>query len=452
MLLRYSSLASFLLFVGFLLLGMPIGGDIPSPVRLGGQIVPANSKDSTSIAIVWSAIYLCCGLLALRRTRLALGVLKANAPIVGLLLWLSVGVIWSVDVIDAALIAIQISGSLAFALMAALYFRGNSFAYVRIVSAAIFVSVLINVAVVVLMPGSSIDGDGRWAGVTGNSNYLASIAAVGMLFALIRSRFASRFSERVLSVAMLACEAIVLFNTGSATALIAFFGAAALLLYESSVHESRLDRTAATATAVVAAIGVALAASLVYLSGNFGMLMGLLGKELTFSGRTAIWMGAADAFMKSPAIGYGVAADSLSLDILMRATSFHNGFIEVAIKGGLIGLGFLFVWLLRAFRRPAAGESDEERLIAIILPSVFALTVIHNFGESSLLMARSPVWVMLTSTVLLASAGSMRDAGRGAHSRAGRQRWRFRVGVQSSSDRSRTAESETEAVTSRLRR
>jgi len=137
---------------------------------------------------------------------------------------------------------------------------------------------------------------------------------------------------------------------------------------------------------------------------------------ITFTQRTEVWAFVWDEFVKRPIQGWGFGSfwdidptvqPSLQTDAWFAqpdayTNEAHNGFLDLAVTTGLIGLTGAVVVLMRwifgglILIRDAVG-GDRGRLGAAILLGVFPLMVFgHNFMESSYFTANS-----IFGTVLL---------------------------------------------------
>lgn len=74
------------------------------------------------------------------------------------------------------------------------------------------------------------------------------------------------------------------------------------------------------------------------------LIVDVLGRDLTFTGRTFIWDKALDAFTKSPVFGVGEISNDASRD-LIGATHAHNYYLDLLYKNGIIGF-LLFMIIL----------------------------------------------------------------------------------------------------------
>lgn len=71
----------------------------------------------------------------------------------------------------------------------------------------------------------------------------------------------------------------------------------------------------------------------------------MLGRDLTFTGRTKIWDSALAAFAKSPVFGVGEIENQASRD-LIGATHAHNYYLDLLYKSGLPGFLIFFAILI----------------------------------------------------------------------------------------------------------
>lgn len=82
-------------------------------------------------------------------------------------------------------------------------------------------------------------------------------------------------------------------------------------------------------------------------------IVGVLGKNLTLTGRTIVWLNAIKEIIKKPILGWGyeneqIISDKLSHNVPYTHGAFmvtHNTFLECLYKGGVVG-GFLLILII----------------------------------------------------------------------------------------------------------
>jgi len=198
--------------------------------------------------------------------------------------------------------------------------------------------------------------------------------------------------DRYLPLIMFGLGAYLLHLCDSATSIVCLGLAAAVL---STVRFPLMRRR-------IGSIGGYALAALVlffFLDWAFGIkeaVVGSLGRDMTFTGRTDVWRVLLD-LKTDPIIGTGFCSfwsDQRYLSQLPDwiAFSAHNGYIETYIDGGWIGIFFLTIFLLvTAFRINAQLSFGNN--VALIRFAVLIVTLVGNFSESHF-GRMGPLWFM----------------------------------------------------------
>lgn len=206
---------------------------------------------------------------------------------------------------------------------------------------------------------------GAWHGLTTQKNVLGSLAATTFLLWL--HAWLSKESPWWRALAGLAIAGVCLLKSRSSTSLMAAAFASVLLLF--------LLRSPATLRRympylITLFVGVLLVYSLAVLDllPGSGLLLtpitALTGKDLTFSGRTAIWQVINENIALHPWLGGGYGAywtglpNSPSMVMLQRVffypTESHNGYLDVINDLGFAGaaclVGYLFVYVWQGLK------------------------------------------------------------------------------------------------------
>jgi len=115
----------------------------------------------------------------------------------------------------------------------------------------------------------------------------------------------------------------------------------------------------------------------------------MFGKDMTFTGRTLIW-DEAIRLMDRPLLGIGfyefwytprAAILYENLGDLIHVKTVHNGFVEVYLDGGQVGLVFLGVLLIATLKKAYNSLSEAgPRSLPLIF---FVIGLIYNNSESS---------------------------------------------------------------------
>jgi len=149
-----------------------------------------------------------------------------------------------------------------------------------------------------------------------------------------------------------------------------------------------------------------------------GAVLELLGRDRTLTGRSEIWEAVRET-RTNPVIGVGFSSywSSEHAPVTMRGdrmnvVSAHNGYLDVYLDGGIVGVGVLLLMLLNSFVKIARRLQDSGDF-AVVQFAFLLICVVRNFSESSFLRG-SPLWFAF----LLISMMSVRACTRSAESSA----------------------------------
>lgn len=108
-----------------------------------------------------------------------------------------------------------------------------------------------------------------------------------------------------------------------------------------------------------------------------------LGRDETLTGRTEIWAIMIPLAMKHPIIGYGFGGFWTNTTRSLASSHAHNGYLEVILGLGFIGLIVTSAFLLECCRRAFVLIEDNDEY-GIIFLCYLIMTVVHNIGEPSI--------------------------------------------------------------------
>lgn len=247
-------------------------------------------------------------------------------------------------------------------------------------------------------------GDYMVAGVTTGKNPLGVLCLVGSLIFIVD--LAASYKERNYDKAQVAvevCTLIMLFYllalSNSMTSLLCLIIALSIIF--SSFLKKHISK-------------VLMAASLLYLSGITNALTAevyeTVGRNATLTGRTGIWETVL-RMQPNPLIGTGYAAFWLGdrLEEIFRLFAngprqAHNGYIEIYLNLGILGLFILILALHSAYKRITSQpcQSSHFRAFSIGFVTIF---LIHNITEATFLTI-SPLWFIFLFLTVSSSSFS----------------------------------------------
>jgi O-antigen ligase len=135
----------------------------------------------------------------------------------------------------------------------------------------------------------------------------------------------------------------------------------------------------------------------------------LLGRDVTLSGRTAIWRQVWSAILKHPVAGYGFAAfwqgmrgESYNVILALRFVIFHahNGFLEIWLELGATGLLFFLLSYVRAWQKLWPVLRSPHMARSSWMFYVLILIAVYDVEENSLLTFNGLFWVLYVATLV----------------------------------------------------
>jgi len=253
---------------------------------------------------------------------------------------------------------------------------------------------------VVLFPSYGVSSEGEWMGVFGYKNALGAAMGLGLLVEW-HLPTASGLSKVLKTLAML-LYAVVLLNSDSVTPGVSLV--AALILV--NIYKFAALRLRVPSYAVSLVVAVLVSAGLLFVSANSDRVMGLLGRSSHLTGRTEIWALVIPFISQKPILGYGYSGfwlgaspESFVVNRVMRGAIeySHNGYLEMLLTLGAIGLLFTLVFLGTGVKR--AFHLCKYRFDTELWPLAFLLYfVLHNLGEATIAMQQLE-WAMCVSCI-----------------------------------------------------
>ena len=106
-------------------------------------------------------------------------------------------------------------------------------------------------------------------------------------------------------------------------------------------------------------------------------------RNTTLTGRTDIWAGLLPDFMRQPFLGHGFGGFWTARNLVLHHIGeAHNGYLEVLLGIGIVGLFFTSMFLLSSTRKAARLLVYDYDFASLAICFV-VMTVIHNITESS---------------------------------------------------------------------
>lgn len=275
---------------------------------------------------------------------------------------------------------------------------------VRIVAWALGIAAVFSLLYTLGAPGAGIEQgvhSGSWRGPLMHKNMFARLMVVSAVPPLLVAMSTRKYSYFWWAVFAFTIGMIIL--STSKTALVILLTLIVLVPLYRALRWS--DSLAIPFFITIILIGGSVATWVV---GNWENFLFSLGRDPTLSGRTYIWEAVTDKIWERPWLGYGYQAfwiEGGESSYVWRAVRYkvyqaHNGFLNLGVELGLLGLLFfglsiLFTYI-RAINWARFGKTSES-----LWPIIYATFLpMYNYTESTIVEQNSLYWVLFVAISL----------------------------------------------------
>lgn len=369
-----------------------------APADVSNQYIDGSPLDRNVLTLL---LALAVGVLY-RRSGQVKAILRANAPLVIFLVYCGISMCWADyplvvlkrwirAVGDVAMVCIILTeANPEDALKRVLMWMGAFLLPLSILFTRFFPS---------LGRSYTYSGVPMWTGVATDKNALGALCMIVGVLLLSRGltvwwsperRYRSR---RLIVIVLLFAMAVYLLTMiNSKTALACFVMASALIMMRCFAWSYR--KPWLLTTMVVAMI--ALTYSILFL-GVGSSAISEMGRDTSLTGRTQVW-NTVLPFAVNPWIGAGYENFWIGrrLEMIIRAidsgiNQAHNGYIEIYLNIGWVGLLLLGAVVLRGYRNIMGGLQENLEMSGLKL-AFFFICLVYNFTEAAFKIM-SPVWI-----------------------------------------------------------
>jgi exopolysaccharide production protein ExoQ len=380
------------------------------PMEIPGQLPESSSLDQ----FIAGSLMLLAAIVLIRRGRDVTNLLKANWPIILYFSFCLISLLWSDFPAWGFKRWARALGDLVMVLIVATDAQPIA-ALRRLFSRVGFVLLPASVLLIRYYPelGQGFDEFGlrTFIGVTTNKNvlgnlvYLIELGALWQIFSLVRDREQPNRTRRLLAqCTLLAFGVELLFTAHCATAVACFALGVGLML---AISLPFIRRRPAAVHALVLAILVG--GSLTWLLGGRAAMTDALGRKPDFTGRAEIWrivipMGPnpiGGAGFETFWVGPRVAEIYSKVGGLQMTNEAHNGYIEVYLNLGVLGLGLIGLLLGQGYLKAVSLFRRDPALGGLLVAYVVTAAA-YNVTEAGFRML-SLEWIFLLLSVMAAN-------------------------------------------------
>lgn len=390
--------------------------------------IPSNidpTEGSPLERIVWT-ILIVAGLLILMKKRIQWSqVIRNNKWIFSLLLYTMISILWSNFQGVALKRWIKTFGSIVMALIVLTEPRPVQ-AISTLLRRAFLLHIPLDIIVIKYFRhigvGYSKKGLEMWTGLTTHKNTLGEVCMISGLY-FTWDIFNKLGKSRVIIDLFYLAMIMFLMNgpgySSSTTAMVVLF--IGLLIFFSfrlaPKEEILLNRFIFTGGISLLFLLITMQIGITAFTGNRTLTtvsLEIAGRDSTFTGRTDLWGDVLLDASKHPLKGVGYGSywiDNLANNLWdkydWRPNQGHNGYVDVYVELGMIGLFLLGGLLISTFHKIKKMIIDDFEFGHFFM-ALFVMIVIHNITESSFLRGDHHLWfffLLISLTIPSSSLG-----------------------------------------------
>ena len=391
----------------FLLLSTYIGTfSVRQPIMSDGKLIGITSPSIIELVLGDLAYIIIPILILLRWKQFLFVVTRDIFPLlISLIVILSIS--WSVISNEIVNDVMGLVRTIIFAAYLATRYKRQDL--MTLLAWSLGITAIFSVFVVLFVPGYGIYDQVYWSGIFGHKNHLGAPMALSsvIFFSLAFSR--SKYKKLLWTFFVI--SSCLVFLSGSGGAIVNCVITISLIPLSKFIKKSEIRKQILLFN--FGLISCSLLSFLLIV--NAEGLLGLLGKDLTFTGRTRIWPVVIHYIRQKPLLGYGYASFWRSeYGDVFRDGFFweeiphsHNGFLEILLGLGILGfiifVASFFIATFRAIHIAYLSKTVEELLPIQLLVFIF----IANSSEATLLSSNN-IFLIVYISILLSLAVEIR--------------------------------------------
>jgi len=348
-----------------------------------------------AIQLVYAVFYMYFTALLVVRFRTSLAVLIQEKWIFILWLWAFASTVWSPLPGTTLRRTIGLLGTTAVGLFVATRFEPRQ--QLRILAHCVGLTAAASLVACLLFPDYAIAQTGEWTGVFYQKNALGHMMALG-IFSYTFLLFGQR-RGRLVSILGIALCAGMLLMSKSVTALIV----CTLMLIVLRFRKLLVLRSRALIGFAAAFLTITIPLG-IYALRHAGDILRLLGRDATLTGRVPLWNAVLDEISTRPWTGFGYSAfwftpEAARVQAILGwpMTHSHDGYLEITLALGLIGLTLTVITLVSNIFRGIHVTRGAETIFDFWPLFYLIFTVADNITESWFMAANSLFWMFFVA-------------------------------------------------------
>lgn len=309
--------------------------------------------------------------------------------------------LWSAYPIEVLKKSTHYIGLLLISTAAIVVFVHKEKSMLRMFVAYTSITIIVCVATVLIYPSRGIDAlSQRWMGLASHPNGLGIIAMIAVWANVNYFFYTNLLKERVWNVVVIVLAGLCLYGSNSMTSTVL---SVLLIIFVPAMmwfDRRKIGRTMMVLGAIAVPALIALAMFMISTGQNLQSadvvdeFFAVTGRDKNLTGRTGLWEIAWSAFNQKPLLGWSFDdLMSLSQKRHLEYKQLHNGYLDLLVRGGIVGSVFMGYLIIRKYFLLVRLARVNWRLF-ITLASLSTMILVHNFTESSLVRGQNLLWLL----------------------------------------------------------
>jgi exopolysaccharide production protein ExoQ len=359
----------------------------------------AVDEGSAVTMVLWSFLYVIVALRGIKRYRHIATLIRDNKFLILLVLLAVASTAWSEDPGVTFRRSIALLGSTLIGIDFAIHYSIRE--QLRFLCVVLGFFVISSIVVQVFFPGLIPDVNfdtTAWHGVVAFKGNFAKMVVLAALAVICYVRPRSFLSDCLFITAVTSVAVALISAAHSIEALIIMIAMLVAIPLSRILLLNRRVRVLAALIILVTAIPI-----VYWAITNVDLLTSAMGRDPTLTGRVTLWQLSLSNIARSPLYGYGFTAfwvaASPEANLIREMVHFdtphaHNGYIDLALALGLLGLVLFLAGYAVAVRRAIEfyradiGRANKWPLMFLIL------FFLYQFTESSMIVGNSTFWII----------------------------------------------------------
>ena len=255
------------------------------------------------------------------------------------------------------------------------------------------------------------DSNAGWKGTQPNKNSLGRLHVLSVIVFLVGARTFRRF--RFINYVLAALAMVIVIGSTSATSLVALILASAITVVAQIFRARKTLFGAVILSAVVSTLAV-----IGFATANLGPITDLLGKDVTFTGRTPLWEFTITESLRNPLTGYGwnaywngffSPAHEVWTEFVWTPPHAHNAFIDYALQLGWPAVGLFFAIIIRAGYRAVVYVRDTRTAVGLFPLAMITFSFLYSLSEAGVIFRN--IFFLLVAVAIYSIASLRHDKG-----------------------------------------